>query len=49
VKVQECGGEPKQQKWVFDKPAKGQVSNDNGEICLNVEGCETKVREEKRS
>ena len=29
---------------VFDKPAKGQVSNNDGKICLNVEGCETEVR-----
>jgi hypothetical protein len=43
VKVQECGGEPAQQKWAFDKPSPGQISNDNGKICLNVAGCETEM------
>ena len=40
MKVQECGGEPQDQKWVFSKPGllPGTVSN-QGKSCLNVEGC----------
>ena len=39
MKVQECGGEPDQQKWVFSKTGllAGTVSN-QGNVCLNIEG-----------
>lgn len=43
MRVAECGGEPAQQKWVFDKPSKGQISNGDGKLCLNVAGCETEI------
>ena len=40
MKVQECGGEPADQQWVFSRPGllAGTVSNNASSSCLNVEG-----------
>ena len=43
MKVQECGGEPNQQKWQMGKPMSGFISNSASNLCLNVEGCGSKV------
>ncbi len=43
MKVQECGGEPNDQKWEMGEPLSGFISNPATKLCLNVEGCETKV------
>ena len=43
MKVQECGGEPADQKWEMGKPLAGFISNAATKMCLNVEGCGTKV------
>lgn len=39
--VQECGGEPELQQWVFDEPMTGFVRNAKANVCLNVEACAT--------
>ena len=34
--VEECGGEPAQQKWVFGQPAAGLVSNNVTRTCISI-------------
>jgi hypothetical protein len=43
MKVQECGGEPADQKWQMGQPLSGFISNPATKDCLNVAGCGTKV------
>eukprot|EP01052_Picozoa_sp_SAG31_P024688 SAG31_NODE_2117_length_6412_cov_7.762712_5_plen_153_part_00 len=43
MKLEECGGEPADQKWTFDKPMAGFIFNPATKQCLNVEGCGSKV------
>ena len=40
MSVAECGGEPDAQKWSFDQPATGFLSNAATKSCVNVIGCE---------
>jgi hypothetical protein len=39
--VAECGGEPEDQKWVFDAPMTGLISNKKAGACINVVGCQS--------
>ena len=42
--VEECGGEPEDQKWVFGAPAAGFISNNATQSCINIaRGNETHV------
>jgi hypothetical protein len=34
--VEECGGEPEDQKWVFGAPAAGFISNNATQSCINI-------------
>jgi hypothetical protein len=42
MKVQECGGEPEDQKWVLNY-MDGRIHNPHRNVCLNVESCETRL------
>jgi hypothetical protein len=42
--VEECGGEPEDQKWAFGAPAAGFISNNATQSCINIaRGKETRL------
>ena len=42
MSVRECGGEPSAQKWDIHY-MDGRIHNAHANVCLNVEGCESKI------